>query len=231
LKDHHRIEVKILLNKQAKKKPEIREEKPVIYAYSEQKINFELVLKPKGKLTFTYPLPDGNNSWHMSLENNILRDSHGNTYPYLFWEASHSPDFAFDQVNGKIFGKILAREEVTAYLDSVLSFMHFNAREKTDFITYWGPRLAENKYNLVQFVVQDECSRFAEYELSPKPDAFNRFYMVYAAFDRYPGFIALVPQILEPFERTAIGSTAGNGFELLEWGGVCYPAYLNLTVE
>lgn len=223
LKDQHRIEVKILMAKQGKRQPEIREEKPVIYAYSDTKLNFDLLLKPKGKLTFTYPLPDRNNSWHMSVDGQGLKDVTGNSYPYLFWEASHSLDFAFEQLEGKLAGKILAKEEVTAYLDSVLSYMNFNAREKADFITYWGPRLAENKYNLVQFIVQDACSRFADYEVTPKPDVFNRFYLVYAGFDRYPGFIDLIPQRLQPFER--------SGFELLEWGGVCYPAYLNLTVE
>ncbi|MGV3630638.1 MAG: hypothetical protein ACO1O6_05515 [Bacteroidota bacterium] len=222
LKDRHRIQVKVFMAKQGKE-PEIREEKPVIYAYSENPVNFDLVLKAKGKLVFTYPLPGAGNTWHMSLDHALLKDSRGNCYPYLFWEAVHSPDFAFEQVNGKISGKILAKEETAAYLDSVLSHMNFNAREKTDFITYWGPRLTENKYNLVQFVVQDACSRFADYEVSPKPDVFNRLYLVYAGFDRFPGFIDLVPQTLEPFKRT--------GFELLEWGGVCYPAYLNLTVD
>ncbi|MCE3297018.1 MAG: hypothetical protein K0R65_2732 [Crocinitomicaceae bacterium] len=222
LQDQHRIVVKIFIKKEGQREPEIREEKPVIYAYSENKLSFDLLLKPKGKLLFTYPLPDAN-TWHMTVDGQSLKDAAGNSFPYLFWEASHSPEFAFDQLNGKISGKILAQENVLSYLDSVLSHMNFNSREKTDFITYWGPRLTENKYSLVQFVVQDQCARFAEYGISPQPDVFNRFYMVYAGFDRYPGFIEIVPQVLPPFER--------KGFELLEWGGVCYPAYLNLTTD
>ncbi len=221
LKDQHRVRVKIFLAKE-NGKIEIREEKPVIYAYSDRLVNFDLLLKPKGKLLFTYPEPEASR-WEMTVEGSMLTDNKGNRFPYLFWEASHQPDFAFEHQEGKLAGKILAREAVLPYLDSVLTYMNFNAREKTDFITYWGPRLAENNYSLVQFVVQDQCQRFGEYEINPQPEHFNRFYIIYSAFDRYPGFLQLLPQELRPFER--------GGFELFEWGGVCYPAYLNLTIE
>lgn len=214
LQDQHHIRVKIFMEKKDKQR-EIREEKPVIYAYGQEGMEFVVRLKAKGEITFTYPVPE-NNTWRMALEKEGMKDRSGQHFPYLFWEAAQSLEFDFKDSNGRLSGTVVAGNDAARFLDSVLGRLCLNDREKTDFITYWGPRLAENPYNLVHFVLQEGCDLFASYEVSPPPDAFNRLYLVYTPFRDFPSFIHPFPQELKAFQR--------GGFELLEWGGISYPS-------
>ena len=84
VKSQHRIKVKIFMNERGKG-PEIREEKPVIYAYSNDAIDFEIKLKIKGELTFSYPVLSSDNTWKMKTTNSdMLENVNGKNFPIYF---------------------------------------------------------------------------------------------------------------------------------------------------
>ncbi|MES2587520.1 MAG: hypothetical protein V4622_00990 [Bacteroidota bacterium] len=209
-KSQHRIKIKVFLNQRGRG-PEISTEKPVIYAYNSSDIDVSIKLNPVGNLCFTYPQISPSNSWEMTLKNNNFVDSKGNEYPYLFWDSKQKGVKFMKNENGILFGEVLAKEDVISYLDSTLSAVGFNSREKTDFITYWGPKLTQNNYVFMQFMTQNECKEFADYTILPKPDHFNRFYMLFTGYEKLPGKLELVPNDFVPFKR--------DGFHVLEWGG------------
>ncbi len=222
LKSQHRIKVEIYMNEEDRS-PQIREEKPVIYAYNDTEINFELKLKSKGELTFSYPQLHSSNIWKMktSANGNLISNS-GEEFPYLFWEAKQNLFINLAKEKNVYTAQIVRKKDVVHFLDSSLTLLNLNATEKTDFITYWGPRLVQHEFCFVQFLVQDACEQFASYEVSPKPINFNRLYLVYSGVNHYPSEIQCKSQILKPFDR--------SGFQLLEWGGIEY-SYENIIIE
>lgn len=209
-KSQYRMNVIIYIDREEERFIKMTE-KPVVYAYSPLDLDLLIHLKPSGKLKFTYPQITESNSWEMKLKNNHFLDQKGNKYPYLFWD-SEQKDIHISKSENNLFGAILANENVVSYLDSILSKVGFNSQEKTDFITYWGPRLVQTEFCFIQFQTQQECSQFADYEIAPKPDNFNRFYILFSGFEYFPTNFSVTSQKLTPFNR--------DGFNLLEWGGV-----------
>lgn len=222
IKDQHHIKMKIYITSD---EPEIyiydREpaiaEKPIIYCYSETPIQFDFKLKPVGNLTFAYPTLNANQSWNMKLENNELTDSKTQQkYPYLFWESEQNEvNFLGEnikQYKNEIEASIVSKARIVAFLDSTLTAVGFNSQEKTDFITYWGPRMQSSNYYLIQFIQDVACESIASYEINPKPDHLNRFYMIFMENETadFP-YIAL-PQKLKALDR--------NGFYMVDWGGI-----------
>jgi hypothetical protein len=192
-------------------------EKPVIYCYSEKTIHFDLKLNTVGKLSFAYPLLKENQTWSMNLENNELTEVKSKQkYPYLFWESQQENVYfngaIFKQDQAEINASIVSKSQVVPFLDSTLTVLGFNSQEKTDFITYWGPRMQNANYYLIQFLQNNECEQIASYEINPKPDHLNRFYMLFMGNETndFPYFA--LPQKLKPLER--------NGFYMVDWGGI-----------
>ncbi len=226
IQDQHHIKMKIFISK-------IREvykddipvaEKPVIYCYSEKPIHFDLKLNTVGTLAFTYPAFNANQTWSMNLENNDLTDDKSKQeYPYLFWESQQENVYfkgeIFKQDKIEINASMVSKSQVVPFLDSTLTVLGFNSQEKTDFITYWGPRMQKSNFYLIQFLQNNECEQFASYEITPKPDHLNRFYMLFMENEtnEFPYFA--LPQKLKPLER--------NGFYMVDWGGI----ELSNTVE
>ena len=209
-KSQHRMNVIIYIDRLDNQHMKVCE-KPVLYAYNPIDLDLLVNLKPTGKLKFTYPQISEANSWEVKLKNNHFIDQKGNEYPYLFWDSEQKEIHILKSENN-LNGAILAKENVVTYLDSVLSEVGFNSQEKTDFITYWGPRLVQTEFCFVQFQTQHECLQFADYEISPKPANFNRFYILFSGFEYFPTNFSVTSQKLTPFKR--------YGFNLLEWGGV-----------
>ncbi|MGV3630637.1 MAG: hypothetical protein ACO1O6_05510 [Bacteroidota bacterium] len=209
IRDRHRITVRVNMEKQDKKYL-VPAEKPVIYAYSGKDMELTVRLEAKGGLHFTYPQLSEDNTWNMTLSNDRFVDAKGQEYPYLFWDSKMKSVHVKYSPEG-LPGAILAKKEVLPYLEATLSGLGLNAAEKTDFITYWGPRMTQKNYAFVQFQVQEDCRQFAEYAFEPKPDHFNRVYLVFTAYDAFPEGLDVSPQALKPFTR--------EGFHVLEWGG------------
>jgi len=219
IQDQHHIKMKIFISRI----PEVYgddnpvAEKPVIYCYSDISQYFDLTLNTKGKLTFAYPPLNANQSWSMNLENNELIDAKSaEKYPYLFWESEQEGvDFARQNGNkdkNEINASIVSKAKIVAFLDSTLTTLGFNSKEKTDFITYWGPRMQNANFYMIQFLQDNECEQIASYEINPKPDHLNRFYMLFMENETSDFQLGVLPQNLKPLER--------NGFYMVDWGGI-----------
>ena len=147
---------------------------------------------------------DGGVMWHMTASS----DTSGRNYPSLFWEGEGPTTFAQNE------GFIVDADAATGFLEDKLSILGLSDREAAEFITFWGPRIAERGRALVTFA-SEEFARQAVYRLTDPssgagivPDTFIRVYIV----------VGDVPQTAVPEQKLAPGPTR-TGFTAVEWGG------------
>ncbi|MES2555543.1 MAG: hypothetical protein V4604_05290 [Bacteroidota bacterium] len=186
----------------------IREvKKPVIYLYPEVPTTISIDLKTIGALTFTYPLL--NDGWNVLAQPDGTLTCNGENYPYLFWEADQSVQNPFETETFE--GFVVAGKDALAFLEEKLTQIGFNDKERTDFITFWGPQLASNEFNNITFQFNETCDAYGTLHITPKPENVNRVYMIWNKTDS-PATDGITPQLLPAFDR--------SGFDVLEWGGV-----------
>jgi len=181
----------------------IEVDKPVIYLKSPVTLDFSLRVEPAGEFSFTYPAYSG--QWKGTLHPNGAIEMNNQTYPYLFWDSKQ--EF---QLEKQANGYHVLKKEILPFLEEQLSHAGLTSSEKTDFITYWGPRLTQFESVFIQFYTQEECNRFAHIQCDPKPEAINRLYIGFSEWnERFTPF--LKTKELPVFQR--------SGFSVLEWGG------------
>ena len=152
---------------------------------------------------------DGGVTWHMTASpDGDLTDASGRNYPSLFWEGGEPTTFAQDK------GFVVEADAATGFLEDKLSLLGLSDREAAEFITFWGPRIAERGRALVTFA-SEEFARQAVYRLTDPssgagivPDTFIRVYIV----------VGDVPQTAVPEQKLEPGPTR-TGFTAVEWGG------------
>lgn len=182
---------------------EIMVDKPVIYLYPEKEMEVNVKLDIVGKPTFFYPAyKDG---WNLKASPSGELTFGEATYNYLFWEAAQNRTFSQKELKR---GFNLKKEDVIPFLEEKLTLAGLNSKEKADFITYWGPRLAANELNFVRFEFNEECNRYAELQIVPKPTSIYRIYITWMPIERE---LDLAGQEIESYSR--------EGFTVLEWGG------------
>jgi hypothetical protein len=178
----------------------VMSEKPIIYLYPTAATDVNVKLDIKGERQFLYPsYADG---WEFTANPNGDLDFGDKTYNYLFWEATGGSDLVSND------GFVIAGNKSTEFLEKTLGEIGFTAKEQADFITYWAPRLQQNEFNFIQFVLNDNCDQYATIDISPKPDNIYRIYMLWTGVNE--NFEA-VKQALPLIDR--------SGFSVLEWGG------------
>lgn len=177
-------------------------DKPVIYLYSDKTSTFDLQLNPEGKLYFSYPIYSDN--WHGTVgpTGEITIDKQH--FPYLFWEAEQNFDhsiFAFEQ------SVTVQNALLMDYLELCLEKLAFNEREKTDFITYWLPRM--HSYSAVDILWLQDTELFDQI----KCDGFqmNNVYIVFRENKQKQTLKAMPQANLKPVKRAEQ--------TLIEWGG------------
>lgn len=182
-------------------------EKPVIYFYPEVIQTVDVTLKPAGDFTFTYPAYQ--NGWKITANPNGTLTHKGKTYPYLFWEAKTNTDLSSVDVST---GFVIEQQNTIAFLEEKLNAFGFTSQERTDFITYWGPRLAAEKRAFVQFIWGDAANQFGELNISPQPDHVNRVYIQWKSLKD--------GEIIDQPSPQSIPALNRSGFDVLEWGGL-----------
>jgi len=206
-KDRHRITISAYAHQEFNHV----KRKPVIYLYSETELTASIKINPMGEFTFTYPLY--NAGWNVTVNNSgMLTDTKTQKqYPYLFWEAESS-DLFYKTVGNTIPGFIINTDSTIQFLEEKLSLLGLNSTEMTDFITFWGPIIEREDFALIQFFVdEDYNSEIAGLEITPKPDAIRRVYILCSPIKDSMVGMDVVPQTLTGFER--------KGFTVVEWGG------------
>lgn len=186
--------------------------KPVIYLYpvKEQKIDVNLGFD--GIELYTWPQIDNKQNWSVTAQpDGMLKDNAGEEYPYLFWEGVLNDYTWIDKTEGFM----VSADETETFLRDKLKVLGLNSREYTDFITFWGPRLRKNKFNLIRFETS-AYNKEVPLQVSPAPASIQRVFMVYKALDEP---IELPEQKLQPFTR--------KGYTVIEWGGMVMPEIVN----
>jgi hypothetical protein len=206
----HRIQLEVYLIQNAKpvRLEQNLKRKPVIYLYSDKDVEIDLKLDPLGEFVFTYP--EYNDGWKVKIVNNqIIVDD--KSYPYLFWEGkSENIKYSYDEKG--MDGFLIAKEEVVPFLEKSLNELGFNSKEKTDFITYWGPILERKSYALVQFVFDDEYdSEIGKLDMKPAALASKRVFIKCSNLDDANLGFDLIDQEFKKIDR--------KGLTLVEWGG------------
>jgi hypothetical protein len=182
---------------------QIMSEKPIIYLYPETDTTVSVKLDVKGKLTFSYP--EYKDGWEFTASPNGDLTFGEDTYNYLFWESSQR--YSLENIDYSS-GFYVNGRNATSFLEKILTEAGLNSKEQTDFITYWAPRLAQNENNFVHFVLNEDCNRFAQLDITPKPDNINRIYMLWQPVD---AGASIGLQSIPVINR--------EGFDVLEWGG------------
>ncbi|MBL4705722.1 MAG: hypothetical protein JKY54_14450, partial [Flavobacteriales bacterium] len=187
-------------------------EKPVIYVYSPDEVAVKVKVDQIGEMTFTYPKLE--ESWKFTADTSgEITMNDGNKYPYLFWEANRSELGA--TVNNHIIpGEIVAKKDIVHFLETSLLALGLTAKEKTDFITYWGPRMQTFNNTFIQFTIDDEVGPLiGALQVDPKPDSFRRVFVRFMDANEINLFA------IYTLQKQSFTSFKREGLTVVEWGG------------
>ena len=176
-------------------------EKPVIYLYGYDSEDVTVKLNFDGKLTMTYP-EASNNTWRVKAEEDGTLKIGETNYRYLFWEGASDTEWSFKK------GFCVKGSNTVSFLKGKLEDLGLNDQETEDFITYWGPRMINNKYNIISFQTTTYTNA-ANLTVTPAPDKTFRVFMAY-----YPSDTEV------DMEAQSFKVPNRNGKVLVEWGGV-----------
>ncbi len=179
--------------------------KPVIYVYPQAVQDVTVSVKLDGELIAEYP-KSNEGTWRMkaSPEGTLFDPMTEKRYGYLFWEGSSKKGFEIDPNQAHL----VRGEEAESFLDRVADAYALNAKERTDFVSYWIAQLGRNPYSLVQLIPESEYAAYAKMSVTPEPDTTIRLFMVFmrTAEPRAVG----APQLAQLTRR---------GYTVVEWGG------------
>ena len=177
--------------------------KPVIYLYPKEKTDISVNLDFNGKITCIYPKYNKDNTWEVTAypDGKIINKLDNREYSYLYWEGISDKKYDLSK------GFVIKGEDTAEFLQEKLKYLGLTPRESDDFITYWLPKMNQNKYNLISFQKQ-AYTDLAKLNISPSPDSILRIFMVFKPLDNE---IEVQKQELEAFNR--------EGFTVVEWGG------------
>jgi len=177
---------------------------PVIYLYPTATTRVSVRVRPAGGVQASSPPYE--NGWSVTAEpsGRILAGSKGQPFPYLFWEGLGSP-LAVAQN-----GPVVARAEVSRFLQTTLPRLGLTALETQDFVAAWLPRFSDSPYYLISFLPPPLIDELAPLEVSPAPDTVIRVLMDYRPL-RKPVPATELELPAPPVRR---------GFTVVEWGGI-----------
>ncbi len=180
--------------------------KPLILLYPQKDTEISVKLRYAPGFSATFPAYwEQISGWSVVAHpDGTLHDMSSNQDTYgLFWEGNSS-DMHFDM--SRWF--VVPWSEIREFLYEKLTELWLNTKERSDFITFWYPKLQNYPYIQITFAGKDYTDR-AELEITPyHPDSLLRVFMV-AKPQEYKKSIP--PQDIQKFER--------KGFSVVEWWG------------
>lgn len=191
--------------------------KPVIYLYPEKPSEIKVVLSFDGEVTATYPVTD-DNSWSVKADPSGEITADGKKYHYLFWEG----EAEMSELVNKNFenGFVVEGKNAVEFLETTLTKIGLNSKERNDFIVYWLPELNRNKYNFIYFLTNKEYDSFARLKVTPQPDQELRVFMIFKPLEEP---VAIPEQEFKSFHR--------EGFTLVDWGGCEIKSSLKIAAK
>jgi len=176
--------------------------KPVIYLYPQQaemvnvgvgaNITASDPYYPQGGWRNVFALPDSR----------LLYQGKG--YGSLFWEGKGYGEYPIVQA-----GTVVRSDQAVATIKQQLAEQGFNAKETSDFLAYWQPRLPHTPYVRLTWLSTDQMNQLAPLAITPKPQTVIRAFLQFNGLDQ--------PVSLPAQHFTA---PARNGFTVTEWGGL-----------
>lgn len=192
--------------------------KPVIYLYPEKPSEIKVKLSFDGVVTATYPVTE-NNSWTVKADaTGEITTANGKKYHYLFWEG----EAEMSEVVNKNFenGFVVEGKNTAEFLETTLTKIGLNSKERNDFIVYWLPELNRNKYNFIYFLTNKEYDSFARLNVTPRPDQELRVFMIFKPIEEH---VTIPEQKFNSFHR--------EGFTLVDWGGCEIKSSLKIATK
>lgn len=204
--------------------------KPVIYIYPEVPTEVKITLEKPTR--FDIDIPTYKNGWNVlanpdgvikdlqsqytdcsKINSNIFGSEYAedacknNSYPYLYWAGQ--VENIYPQTNT---GWVVARNELSSFIDEKLTIIGLNEKEREDMIYYWVTKLNEKKapYYRISFLQTADMNKFAPMNISPKPDTLIRVFLDWLPLN--DNNIEIKPEILNPINR--------QGYTVVEWGGL-----------
>lgn len=187
----------------------VRAHAPIIYLYDENDEDelINVMLDLDGELDVTYPLYDESCGWTVTASSDgVLEDEDGNSYPFLFWEATLNMDYDLSR------GFCVRGSDTEVFLNEALAELGLNERETADFMSYWLPLMEDSEYNVITFqtgAYEDAAGLI----VTPAPDVTVRINMLWYESSDY---VDLPPQDLESMNPCLADR---SGLTLVEWGG------------
>jgi hypothetical protein len=175
--------------------------KPVIYLYPEEETIIDVRLGSPEKLTCIYP--EYNDGWSVVAEPNGTLKANDREYYSLYYECDNI--IKYDHLYE---GFVVAKNDITKFLEEKLEILGLNNREAEEMIIYWLPKLEEYNYVYFRFETMEELEEYMPLEINPAPDTLIRIMMEWKGLDEQ---IEVQEQILTPVVR--------NGYTVVEWGG------------
>ncbi len=178
--------------------------KPVIYLYPlrVETVTVRVLYAPGFSRTRPAYIPE--KGWTvLARPDGTLEDlANDKTYPYLYWEGNPG-QFVFNMHEGFV----VSSGNTGTFLRTQLRTMGLNPAETDAFLSYWGSRLRQDRYNLIHFATTGYASR-VPLQVDPAPESVLRVFMVYEPL-AHP--VRVTPQHFPVFHR--------RGFTVVEWGG------------
>lgn len=174
--------------------------KPVIYLYPEKETNVNV----KVGASIDVSIPPYKNGWQVTAYPDGAIKTDGRVWDYLFWEGQ-----GFGMYPEIKSGFVVKQGELRQTLESHLSQLGLNKKEKADFIDFWMSNLPKTPYVRLSWLMTADMNKLAPLDISPKPQTLIRIFLDYEGLQRP---ISIKPQKLTTIPR--------KGFTVVEWGGL-----------
>lgn len=186
---------------------EQRDEKPVIYLYSDVDDKYvEVAIDTDRELMCTYPSQNENGFWEVvANRDGTIEDLNGQEYNYLYWEGKGESDWDLSQ------GFCVKGSESGEFLNEALDKIGLSRKEANEFIVYWLPKLEANEWNLISFQTDKYTEKY-DLRIHTQYDNMLRVFMTYKPLNEK---IEIPEQNLESLK----GNFKREGFYIVEWGG------------
>ncbi|MBI2612071.1 hypothetical protein HYW54_05025 [Candidatus Gottesmanbacteria bacterium] len=180
--------------------------KPAIYLYPERPMELSVQIIPDGYLTQSNPVY--NDGWNVKAEPDgsiyEIKDQKSKIKNnYLYYEAQ------IRNLSVPKEGWVIERSKIKDQISKILLRLGLNEKERTDFLSYWEPKLTKKPYYFVTLVSKDELNRKETLLFSQKPDTLIRVRMIFEGLD---GPAQVSPLLLPETPKR-------SGFTVVDWGG------------
>jgi hypothetical protein len=178
--------------------------KPVIYLYPQHTTTVHVSVG--ANITVSDPLYTSNGWNNVIAHQNGQLSYQGKTYGSLFWEGTGYGPYPLITA-----GTIVPRDKVVSTITQQLHDQGLTAKETSDFLAYWQPKLPATPYTRLSWLNTEQMNTLAPLTVSPKPSTMIRIFLDFQGLQTNR---SIAPQTFHAPTRT--------GFTLVEWGGLLH---------